>query len=74
MPQSRPKLANIAEQIGQQVLLLRQDDSALSDLQTVRARLEAIMNFASMGLSIIEEGRSGQEEPHPKPNGRTTVK
>ena len=71
MPQSRPKLANIAEQIGQQVLLLRQDDSALSDLQTVRARLEAIMNFASMGLSIIEDG---QPEPHPKPNGRTTVK
>jgi hypothetical protein len=67
-------LANIAEQIGQQVLLLRQDETALSDLQTVRARLEAIMNFASMGLSIIEEKSSGTAEPHPKPNGRTTVK
>jgi hypothetical protein len=66
-------LAIIAEQIGQQVLLLRQDDTALSDLQTVRARLEAILNFASMGLSIIEERSSGPADPHPKPNGRAAV-
>ncbi|MEX2244033.1 MAG: hypothetical protein WD716_09340 [Fimbriimonadaceae bacterium] len=71
MPQSRPKLANIAEQIGHQVLLLRQDATAETDLQTVRARLEAIMNFASMGLSIIEEG---QPDALPKPVRRAAVK
>jgi ABC-type hemin transport system ATPase subunit len=61
-------LVNITEQIEQQVLLL-QDDSALLDLETVRARLEAIRQFAAQGLHFIEE----RDRERPKPNGSATV-
>jgi hypothetical protein len=56
MSYQRPVLADIAEQISTQVLLLK-SDTALSDLVTVRARLEAIQHFASQGLNFIEERR-----------------
>jgi hypothetical protein len=68
MSLQRPVLVNIAEQIGQQVHLL-QDETALTDLQTVRARLEAIRQFASQGLHFIEE----RARERPKANGSPTV-
>jgi hypothetical protein len=47
-------LADIAEQISAQVSLL-QSDSEFADLATARARLEAILHFASKGLHAIEQ-------------------
>jgi hypothetical protein len=54
MSYSWPVLADITEQISTQVLLLKKDRE-LTDLGTVRARLEAIQHFASQGLHAIEE-------------------
>lgn len=54
MQSRRPPLADITEQIRAQVLML-QGENALTDVATVRARLEAIRQFASQGLHFIEE-------------------
>lgn len=69
MLSQRPVLVTITEQIGHQVLLL-QDESAFTDLQTVRARLETIRQFASQGLYFIEECYTER----PKANGSGSVK
>lgn len=68
MSSQGPVLVDITKQIGHQLLLL-QDESGLTDLQTVRARLEAIRQFASQGLHFIEE----RDAERPKANGAATV-
>jgi hypothetical protein len=68
MRSERPSLADIADQIGQQVDLL-QGSGALADLETVRARLEAIRQFAAQGLHFIEERRLER----PSANGSASV-
>ena len=65
----RPVLANITEEIGHQVELL-QHEGGLVDMETVRARLEAIRQFASQGLHFIEQ----KIEERPKANGSASVK
>ena len=64
----RPYLADIAEQIRNQVCLL-QGDSALTDLATVQARLEAIRQFAAQGLNFLEE----RARSRPKFDGTSSV-
>ena len=54
MSTARPHLADIAEQISTQASLL-QSDCSFADVATVRARLEAILHFASKGLHVIEQ-------------------
>ena len=67
-------LVAITEQIDQQVGLLRQDQGALSDLQTMRARLEAILQFASQGIHLIEERQHGPARQRPNSSSHPTVK
>jgi len=64
MSQPRPVLADITEQISTQVHLL-QTDNEHSDLATVKARLEAIRQFASQGLHFIEERDLWPTMPRP---------
>lgn len=51
-----PSLANIIDQITIQVRLLEADRD-LPEPNNLRARLEAIRNFATHGLSVLDEGR-----------------
>lgn len=63
-----PGMAEITEQISQQTELLRVEGPTI-DLTTLRARLEAIRQFASQGLHMIEENDSDR----PKLKGSAAV-
>lgn len=48
-------LQSLTKSIGQQVRLLRLDEQELPDLNTARARFEAIQQFASQGLIYLQD-------------------
>ena len=48
-------LQSLTERIGQQVNLLQLDECVLFDSNTLRARFEAIQQFATQGLVYLEE-------------------
>ena len=57
---------SLTEQIGQQVCLLRLDELELTDVNTVRARFEAIRQFASQGLVYLEQGPDETDVRRPR--------
>lgn len=55
MPTQQPPLVDILSRISTQLWLAEQDASSGAGTGTIRARLEAIVNFASQGINELTE-------------------